>query len=490
MRRARWPGQGTCPPRTRAHTGDCWHAAGGLVAYRMQKSPRRPTAARTLLRAVSFAAIVLGFTGLALGQPPAASGASGEVRVLTLDDIINPVSARYVVRQIADAEEAGAEAVIIEIDTPGGLLDSTEAITSAALNARVPIITYVTPPGSRAASAGVFITMSGHVAAMAPNTRIGAATPVTGEGGDIPEDMRAKIINDTVQYARIIATERERNADWAEEAVRDAVVIDATEAVEIDVVDLIARDRSELVAEIHGMTVRLADRDHTLDTADAVVVEHGLSAFEDLLMVLSNPNVAFILLSLGTLGIYFELSNPGMFFPGVAGAIAIILALFSLGTLPINYAGLALLVLGLVLLGSEIWVTSGGVLGVGGAIAFLLGALLLIDDTQAPFMEVSRPLVYGVTLALVLFVLFVVRKVVLTRRRPAFISGDDMIGLEGMARGPDSVFVEGELWRARRSDDQAIPASGRVRVTGRQGFELIVEPFATEENGSPNDKEA
>jgi membrane-bound serine protease (ClpP class) len=224
------------------------------------------------------------------------------------------------------------------------------------------------------------------------------------------------------------------------------------------------------------MTVRLLDDDVTLATADAVVVEGPMSPFEEFLVVLSDPNIALILLSLGTLGIYFELSNPGAFFPGIFGAIALILALFSLGTLPINYAGLALLLFGLALLGAEIWVASGGVLGIGGGIAFVLGALILVDDSRAPFLEISRPLIFGITLALVGFVLFALRAVMRTRRRPAFIGGGDMVGREGMVRGTSSVFVEGELWRARPAGaDTTLKPGGHVRIIGREGLDLIVE---------------
>jgi len=194
--------------------------------------------------------------------------------------------------------------------------------------------------------------------------------------------------------------------------------------------------------------------------------------------VLSDPNIALILLSLGTLGIYFELSNPGAFFPGIFGAIALILALFSLGTLPINYAGLALLLFGLALLGAEIWVASGGVLGIGGGIAFVLGALILVDDSRAPFLEISRPLIFGITLALVAFVLVALRAVMRTRRRPAFIGGGDMVGREGSVRGTSSVLVEGELWRARlASVDVTLRPGDRVRIIGREGLDLIVEPL-------------
>jgi membrane-bound serine protease (ClpP class) len=430
---------------------------------------------RTLTRWLSVTAFSIGVLLLAFGSAGRAEAATGEVRVLRVEGIINPISARYLVRGIEDAADVGDAAVLIELDTPGGLLDATQEITGAMLNARVPVIVYVTPAGTHAASAGTFITMAGHVAAMAPSTRIGAATPVSGEGQEIPDDLRTKIINDTVVYARSIAEARERNADWAEDAVRDGVSVGAEEAVELDVVDLVAGDRPEVLAAVDGTSVNLPDGEVTLATAEAAVVEEPMSPFEEVLKVLSDPNIALILLSLGTLGIYFELANPGAFFPGIFGAIALILALFSLGTLPINYAGLALLVFGLALLGAEVWVASGGVLGIGGGIAFAIGALILIDDTQAPFLEVSRPLIFGITLALVAFVLFALRAVMHTRRRPAYIGGGDMLGREGTVRGT-SVFVEGELWRARpASAGTALRPGDRVRIIGREGLDLIVE---------------
>jgi membrane-bound serine protease (ClpP class) len=243
--------------------------------------------------------------------------------------------------------------------------------------------------------------------------------------------------------------------------VRDGVSIGAEEAVELAVVDLVASDRDDLLEAIDGMTVRLADGDVSIQTANHVVVEAPMSPFEEVLKVLSDPNIALILLSLGTLGIYFELSNPGAFFPGIFGAIALVLALFSLGTLPLNYAGLALLLFGVALLGAEIWVTSGGVLGIGGAIAFVIGALTLVDDSQAPFLEISRPLILGITLALVAFVLFALQAVMRTRRRPAFIGGGDMVGREGTLRATSSVFVEG----ARRGARPPPPRRPYARLT-------------------------
>jgi membrane-bound serine protease (ClpP class) len=355
----------------------------------------------------------------------------------------------------------------------------------------VPVIVYVTPPGARAASAGTFITMAGHVAAMAPSTRIGAATPISSDGTDIPEDLREKVINDTVAYARIIAEERGRNAEWAEDAVRDAVVATADEALELEVVDIVAESRDALLEDADGRTVTIRGDEVTLETADAPVAPFAMSPFEDFLMVLSDPNIAVILLSLGSLGLYFELSAPGSFFPGIAGAIAIVLGLFSLGTLPINYAGLALLLLGLALMGAEIWVASGGVLGIGGAIAFLLGGLLLIDDTQAPFLEVSRPLIYGITLALVLFSMVALRAVMRSRNRPVAIGGGDMVGLVARMRGPTSVYVEGELWSARPAEGASVHPGDRVRVRRREGMTLIVEPLGeADETPSPESKES
>jgi membrane-bound serine protease (ClpP class) len=382
---------------------------------------------------------------------------------------------RYIDRGIGTAERSDAAAVVIQLDTPGGLDSSMRDIIQRIEASEVPVIVYVSPAGGRAASAGTFITMAGHVAAMAPSTRIGAATPVSGDGTEIPEDLARKILNDTAEYARNIAEARDRNADWAEDAVRDAVVVGATEAVELDVVDLVADDRAQLLEQIDGTELTVGGLEVTLETAGAEVVELPMSPFEDVLMALSDPNIAVILLSLGSLGLYFELSAPGSFFPGIAGAIAIVLGLFSLGSLPINYAGLVLLLFGLALMGAEIWVASGGVLGIGGAISFLLGATLLIDDTQAPFLEVSRPLIYGITLALVLFSLIAVRAVMRTRKRPVAIGGDAMIGHVGVMRGP-SIFVDGELWSARPAEGMSLPAEGRVRIVGLEGMTLIVEP--------------
>lgn len=416
--------------------------------------------------------------GLLLTAAGAAGQTSGGIVVLRLDGQINPVSERYLVRGIDDAAAAGAELVVIELNTPGGLLEATQRITGAMLTADVPVAVYVTPPGGRAASAGVFVTMAGHVAAMAPNTRIGAATPVSGDGSDIPEDLRQKIINDTVAYARSIADARGRNADWAEDAVVDAVVIDAAEAAELGVVDLVARDRSALLTEIDGRTVTLPAGETTLQTAAAPVEERPMSIFESFFMAIADPNIALLLLSLGGIGIYFELANPGAMLPGIAGAIFLILAFLSLGTLPISYAGLAFILLGLVLLGAEVFVASGGLLGVGGVVAFALGSLLLIDERNAPFLEVSRPLILALTLGMGGFVLIALRGVLQVRKRPPAIGGGDLIGRTARVRSPGEVFVLGELWRARPANPDAgeLRVGQTVRIVGREGLVLLVEP--------------
>jgi membrane-bound serine protease (ClpP class) len=407
-----------------------------------------------------------------------AAQSPGEVRVLALDGMINPVSERYLVRGIGDAASEGAGLVLVELDTPGGLLDATQSLTAAMLASDVPIAVHVTPQGSRAASAGVFVTMAAHVAAMAPKTRIGAATPVSGDGSEIPEDLRNKVVNDTVAYARSIATARERNADWAEDAVRDAVVVDAAEALELDVIDLVAADRATLLGEIDGRAVALPAGERTIATTGVPVVERPMSPFEQLFMALADPNIALLLLSLGGVGIYFELANPGAMLPGIVGAIFLILAFLSLGTLPLSYAGLAFVILGLVLMGAEVFVASGGLLGVGGVVAFGLGALLFIDERRAPFLEVSRPLILVLTVGMGAFVLIALRGMMQVRRKPPAFATDELVGRVASVRTPTEVFVLGELWQARpaAAHEGGLVPGATVRIVGRSGFVLVVEP--------------
>jgi membrane-bound serine protease (ClpP class) len=451
--------------------------------HRGAAAPRRGTAAFVRLRLGAVLALI----GVALMAQAASAQSPGEVRVLTIDGMINPITERYLVRNLELAANEGAGLVLIELETPGGLLDATQTMTAALLGARVPTAVYVTPAGGRAASAGVFVTMAAHIAAMAPNTRIGAATPVAAEGGELGEDMRQKIINDTVAYARDIANARGRNADWAESAVRDAAVVGANEALELDVIDLVAATRTTLLAEIDGMTVELPQGEVTLATADAAVVEREMSVFEQLFMLLANPNIALLLLSLGALGIYFELANPGAIIPGVTGTIFLIIAFLSLGTLPLSAAGLALVLLGLVLFGAELFVASGGVLAAGGVISFLLGSLLLIDEQGGEFVEVSLPMVFALTIGMALFVVVALRGVIQVRKKPAYIGGSDMVGMTPVMRTSDHVYVEGERWHVIPADPAAAPlVPGQpVRILGRRELSLIVEPA---EQGEPGDR--
>jgi membrane-bound serine protease (ClpP class) len=392
--------------------------------------------------------------------------------------MINPVSGRYIERALEQAAADGAELVVIELDTPGGLLDTTQALTQQLLASPVPVAVYVSPQGARAASAGVFVTLAAHVAAMAPGTRIGAATPVSAEGEDMGDDLRAKVVNDTVVYGRSLAELRGRNADWVEAAVRDAAVVSAQEAVELGVVDLVAEDRAALLAAIDGTTVQLPGGPVTLRTAAAPVVEVEMSGIESLFMAIANPTIALLLLSLGALGIYAELSNPGTLLPGIAGVIMLVLAFLSLGMLPLSVGGLALVVIGLVLIGAEPFVASGGVLGLGGVAAFLVGALLLIDDTRAPFVEVSMPVILALGAGMAAFVLIVVRGMARIRGRPPAIGPDDLVGRLGRMRGPGEVFVAGERWAAIGPDVGVPlpPPDAPVRIAGRDGFRLVVEP--------------
>jgi membrane-bound serine protease (ClpP class) len=439
---------------------------------------QRATATRTWVRrSLAVVAMLLGLLALV----PTAAGqttATGGVVVLRIDGMINPITERYLLDGISDAEASGAGLVVLELDTPGGLLDATQRMTGAMLASRIPVAVYVSPRGARAASAGTFITMAGHVAVMAPDSRIGAATPVGGSGEDIGDDLRQKVINDTVVYARSIAEARGRNADWAESAIRDAAVVGANEAVELDVVDLIASDRPALLTAIDGRTVEVDGGEVLLETADAVVDEQPMSPIERLFMAIADPNIALLLLSLGGIGLYFELANPGAMIPGIIGVILLLLAFLSLGMLPLNLAGLALIGVGLLLLGAEVFVASGGILGVGGVAAFALGALLLIDERQSPFLEVSRPLIAALTLTMGGFVLVAVRGVMRTRSRPVAIGGEELRGRLGQARAPDEVFVMGELWRARLEDDPSTPLTpgAPIRVVRRDGLVLIVEP--------------
>ncbi|OGL00816.1 MAG: hypothetical protein A3D33_16600, partial [Candidatus Rokubacteria bacterium RIFCSPHIGHO2_02_FULL_73_26] len=328
-------------------------------------------------RALGLAAAVVAL----LLAPALAAAEAGFVARLDIDGVINPVTLRLVGVAIERAEAEGAQALLIQLDTPGGLERSMRGIVQRILNARIPVIVYVAPTGARAASAGVFITMAAHVAAMAPATNIGAASPVA-LGGGADKTMMKKIENDAAAFIRSVALERGRNADWAEKAVRQAVSITEREAVKLKVVDLIADSVPDLLAKIDGRTVKTVAGTVTLATRGARVKAIEIGFRDRFLNVITDPNVAYILMMLGMLGLFFELSNPGVILPGVVGGISLILAFFAFQSLPINYAGLLLILFGIVLFIAEIKVVSHGVLAIGGTISMALGSMMLFETPE------------------------------------------------------------------------------------------------------------
>jgi membrane-bound serine protease (ClpP class) len=408
-------------------------------------------------------------------------GADTVITVHQVEGIINPVVVEYMTDSIRRAEEVKAVAVIFQLDTPGGLVDSTREIVKALLNANVPTVVYVAPSGARAASAGTFITMAAHIAAMAPGTNIGAAHPVSGEGKDIEGDMRQKAENDLAAFARSIAEKRQRNAEWAEKAVRESVAATEVEAREQRVINVIAEDIPDLVKQLDGRQVALVQGTVTVHTVGATVRVQQMTWRQRLLAALSHPQIALMLLSLGSIGLLVELYNPGLIFPGVVGALALLLAFYSLQTLPVNYTGLLLIGLGMVMFILEIKVTSFGMLFLGGVIAMSLGALMLIDSPEEYLrIPVSTiMLVVGTTAGLFLFV---VGTAVRSLRRKPVSGREGLLGAIGTAKSridpAGTVFVQGTLWSGRST--VPIEAGTTVRVVGVEGLRLTVEEVTEE----------
>lgn len=431
--------------------------------------------------AVLAAGLALALTGME--GAAAAEGSSQAVpRVVKvrLKSVIHPVSAEFLIESLEEAELMGADAFVIELDTPGGLMTSTREMVSAMLGADLPVVVYVAPGGAQAASAGFFLLMAADVAAMAPSTNTGAASPVMGQGEDVGETMKAKVEEDAAAFIRSLAERKGRNVELAESTVTEARSFTAEEALEAGLVDVIAPDLAALLAEIDGREVEKGrDEPMVLATAGAQVEELQMTLFQRVLAVIAEPTVAYLLLSLGGLGLMIELYNPGSIFPGVVGAICILLAFFGLSVLPVNYAGVALIILALLLFIVEIKVTSYGLLTVGGVICLVLGGLMLIK-TPEPALQVSLGAIVGLALFSLLGVLALMTMVLRAHRNQVRTGPEGMLHELGEARSAiaprGKVFVHGELWNA--VSDSPVAAGQQVEVVAIDRMTLKVRPAA------------
>ena len=397
---------------------------------------------------------------------------------MKIDGAINPVTSDFIQEGIEKARSAKAECLIIHLNTPGGLLKSTRVIVSDMLESPVPIIVFVSPGGAHAGSAGVFITLAANIAAMAPGTNIGAAHPIELQGS-VDTIMNEKATNDAAAFIRTIAQKRNRNLEWAEEAVRKSLSLTETEALEKKVIDLIAYNEEDLLTEIDGKTVQLSSGTTTLHTKGAHAQSFKMGLLEKILDLISDPNIAYILLMLGFYGILFELYSPGAILPGIVGVICLILAFYSMHTLPINYAGLALIIFAIILFLLEIKIVSHGLLAIGGVISLLLGSMMLIRASSSlEFVRISRGIIISSTAVTALFFLFIIGLGLRAQRLKPVTGIEGLIGEIGESLGAldptGRVRVHGETWNAESSTGN-IKQGEKVRVTGIKDLKLYVE---------------
>jgi membrane-bound serine protease (ClpP class) len=402
---------------------------------------------------------------------------AGEVVVATYEGVINPVAAEYVHDALTTAQTSGAKALVIRLDTPGGLDTSMRLIIKDITAATIPVVVFVAPSGGRAASAGVFITLAAHLAVMSPGTNIGAAHPVAMGGGEMDKTMKEKVENDAVAYIKTIAEQHGRNVAWAEDAVRKSVSVTETEALKLKIIDLVADDVPALLKRIHGRTITLTNGSATLTTDGAAIREYPMGLRLEMLKALSDPNIAYLLMTLGTIGLLAELYNPGAILPGIVGAISLILAFYSLQSLPVNYAGVLLLICGIVFLVLEISVTSYGLLALGGITAMTLGGLLLIKS-DAPYLQVSLSFLLPTVLTVAVMVGLVIWLALTNSRRRPVTGVEGMIGTIGIAATDltphGQVTLHGELWDA--ISRVPIKRGEEAEVTSVQGLTLTVAP--------------
>jgi len=430
---------------------------------------------RTGLKLLFLALLVIPIAA-GLGGSLIAAASPTTVEVLTVDGTIVPVIADYIDRGISQAEENGATVCIIELNTPGGLLDSTERIVQKIMNADVPIVVYVSPKAAWAASAGTFITLSAHIAAMTPATTIGAAHPVSAGGEAIPEDQMQKIVEFSAKWMRTIAEERGRNIEEAELAVTQSKSFTDGDALEYNLIDLRADNLENLISQINGWEVTLASgQEVVIDTADYVQTRNEMNDIEKFLQTISDPNIAYILFTLATIGLITEISNPGMVFPGVAGGISLFLAFYSLGVLNAYWGGIALILLAVGLFIAEYFTTSFGLFTAGGIASLVIGSLILFS--HSPGVEVDRKLIAGVTAGIAAFAVFVVGAIIRGQRRRKATGAEGMIGTIAIAKTPldptGTVLTQGELWTAASEGGRVAPGE-EVIITKVEALKLWV----------------
>ena len=430
---------------------------------------------RTGLRVFFIAWLVMPLVAGLGGSLAAAVGPSG-VEVLTVDGTIVPVMADYVDRGISQAEENNASVCVIELDTPGGLLDSTDKIVKKIMNADVPIVVYVTPKGAWAASAGTFITLSANIAAMTPGTTIGAAHPVSAGGEEIPEDQMQKIVEFSAKWMKTIAEERGRNIEEAELAVTESKSFTDVDALAANLINLRADSLDSLISQINGWNVTLASgQEVIIDTANYVQTRNEMNGIERFLQTISDPNIAYILLSLASIGLIVEISNPGLIVPGVAGGISLFLAFYSLGVLNAYWGGIALILLAVGLFIAEYFTTTFGVLTAGGVASLVIGSLILFS--HSPGVEVNRGLIAGVAVVFAAFAVFVLGAIIRGQRRRKATGAEGMIGTTATAKTPldptGTVHAEGELWAASSEGGKVAPGE-QVTITKVEGLRLWV----------------